>query len=156
MIREVSTQDSLQPSADHRHRFVPPSVQDAPDRRQGRPHPLLHRQSMNLELSLLVGSTTVGEPKKVKRLRPSLLPYSTPLGRKAAKLDQSRFVGMQSKPELSEPFPELIQESSRRSNILKAHHTVVGIANYDDVSLPWPFSPVLNPEIEGVVQIDVR
>jgi hypothetical protein len=105
---------------------------------------------MNLELSLLVGSTTVREPKEVERLRPSLLPYSTPLGRKAAKLDPSRFV------ELSEPFPELIQESSRRSNILTAHHTVVGIANHDDVSLPWLLSPVLNPEIEGVAQIDVR
>ena len=111
---------------------------------------------MNLELSLLVGSTTMREPKEVERLRPSLLPYSTPLGRKAAKLDQSRFVRVQSKPELSEPFPELTQESSRRSHILKAHHTVVSIANHDDVPLPWLFSPVLNPEIEGVVQIDVR
>ena len=48
-----------------------------------------------------------------------------------------------------------IQERSRRPHILKAHDTIVGIAKHDNLSSPWLFSPVLNPEIENVVQVKV-
>ena len=44
----------------------------------------------------------------------------------------------------------------RRPHILEAHYTVVRIAKHDHLSSPWLFPPVLNPEIEYVVQIDVR
>ena len=37
----------------------------------------------------------------------------------------------------------------RRLNFLKAHYTVVGVSDNHDCSLPWLFTPVLNPLIEA-------
>ena len=88
MVRKVAIQEPLKPRTNQRHGFMPSLVELGPDRGYRRSHALLGRQPHDLELSFSVGSTTMREPKEVKRLRPSLLPYSTPLGRKAAKLDQ--------------------------------------------------------------------
>jgi hypothetical protein len=39
---------------------------------------------------------------------------------------------------------------------LRSWRTVIRVPKHDDLSSPWLFPPVLNPEIEGVVQINVR
>src|SRR3984957_772714 len=65
-------------------------------------------------------------------------------------------VGMQDQPELCEPFLHICQKRPRPLNFLKAHYTVVRVSDHDDCSLPWLFTPVLNPLIEGVMQIDIR
>ncbi len=156
MVRKVSIQDPLKPRTHDWHGFVPPLVELLPDRTQRRSHTLLGRHSHDLELSLLVRPTTVSEPEEVERLRSSLPPFTPSLGRISAKLDQARFVGVQSQTELAKPFPECVQESSRRPCIFKAHYTVVSVSKHDDLSSPWRFPPVLNPQIEDVVQIDIR
>src|SRR5215211_1887867 len=94
--------------------------------------------------------------QEVERLRSALPPRAPPLNRKAAELDQACFIRVQHQPELRQPFPKTLQERSRRPYILKAHYTIVRISNHDDLSLPWLFPPVPNPEIKGVVQVDVR
>ena len=94
MVREVAIQDPLEPRTNHRHRFVPPLVELVTDRGQRCSHTLLSRQSHDLELPLLVGSTTVSESQEVERLRPALPPFTPPLGRVPAELDQARFVRM--------------------------------------------------------------
>src|SRR4051812_30915949 len=96
------------------------------------------------------------EPQEVERLRSALPPGAPPFRRKAAELDQARFIRVQHQPELRQPFPKTLQERSRRPYMLKAHHTVVRIAEHDNLSSPWLFPPVPNPEIKGVVQVDVR
>jgi hypothetical protein len=78
------------------------------------------------------------------------------IGRIPAKLDQSRFIRMQSQPELCQTLLQICQKRPRRCLLLEAHHTIIGVTKHDDLSSPWLFPPVLNPEIEGVVQIDVR
>jgi hypothetical protein len=112
----------------------------------------------------------VREPKEVERLQSALPLLAPPLGRKAAKLNQARFVGMQSQTELGGPFLEYVQKEyvqkeyvqkeyvqkeyiqkeciekrSRRSHRLEAHDTVVSVTEHDDLSLPWRFPPALNP-----------
>ncbi len=156
MVREVAIQDPSKPRTNQRHGFVSPLVELGPDRGQRRLHALFGRQPHDLELSLSVRSTTVGKAQEVERLRSSLPPPASSLDRKAAELDQPRLVRVQGEPELRQPFPKILQEGSRRPHMLKAHHTIVGVANHNDLSSPWLFPPVLNPEIEGVVQIDVR
>ena len=52
-------------------------------------------------------------------------------------------------PEFRQPFLQICQKRPRRSLLLKAHHTVIGIPKHNDLSSPWLFSLVLNPEIEG-------
>jgi hypothetical protein len=72
MVRKVAIQDPLKPRANDRHGFVPPLVELVTDRGQRRSHTLLGRQTHDLELPLLVGSTTVREPQEVERFRPAL------------------------------------------------------------------------------------
>src|SRR5215470_7698159 len=80
VVREVSAQDSLQPGTDHRHRFVPPPIQDVANRRERSPHPFLHGDALDQELPLQVRSTTMREAEKVERLRSALPPFAPPLG----------------------------------------------------------------------------
>src|ERR1035438_899798 len=156
VILEVSVYDPLQPCTDDRHGFVPLPVQCIANRRHRLPHPLLRREANDLELSSSVCSTTMREPQKVERLRP-FLPLAPPsVGRKSPELDQPRFIGVKNQRELCEPFPQVCQKGPRRLFLLKAHYTVVRITDNDDCSPPWLFTPVLNPLIEGVMQIDIR
>jgi hypothetical protein len=155
MVREVAIQDPLKPPANDGHGFVPSLKELLTDRGHRCPHTLLGRQSHDLELSLLVRSTTMREPQEVERLRSALPPLAPTLGRVSAKLDQARFVGMQSQSELAEPFPERLQKHPRRPHVLKAHYTIVRVAKHDDLPSPWLFAPVLNPQIESVMQVDV-
>jgi hypothetical protein len=63
---------------------------------------------------------------------------------------------MQSQSELCQTFSQFRQIRPRRPLLLEAHHTVVCVSQHDDLSSPWLFPPVLNPKIEGVVQVDIR
>jgi len=94
MVRKVAIQDPLKPPANDRHRFMSPLVELVTDRGQRRSHTLLGRQSHDLELSLLVGPTTVSKAQEVERLRPPLAPPAPPFDRVPAELDQARLVGM--------------------------------------------------------------
>jgi hypothetical protein len=156
VVLEVSVYDPLQPCSDGGHRFVPLPVQGIANRRHRRPHPFLRREANDLELSFSVCSTAMREPQKVERLRPSLPPPTPSIRRKPSELDQARFIGVKNQPELCEPFPHICQKGPRRLFLLKAHYTVVRITDNDDCSPLWLFTPVLNPLIEGVMQIDIR
>ena len=125
MVREVAIQNSLQPKTSDRHGFLPPLMELFANRGQRCSHTLLSRQPNELELSLLVGSTTMRNSEEVERFRSALAPLAPTLGRIPAKFNEARFVGMQSQTELAEPFTECIQERSRCSCIFKTHNTVV-------------------------------
>ena len=96
------------------------------------------------------------EPQKIEGLGfvlASPLPVSL---RESPKLDQPRFLCVQFPPELPHPLPQLLQECFRFYPVLKTQHGVIGVADHDHVPLR-PFSPPLvHPEIEDIVQIDVR
>ena len=100
MVREVAIQDPLKPSTNNRHGFVPSLVELDANRRHRCSHPLLGRQPHDLELSLSVRSTTMRKAQEVERLRSALPPDAPPLSRKAAELNQARFIRVQSEPEL--------------------------------------------------------
>ena len=156
MVLEVAIQDPLKPRTNNRYRFVPPLVELLADRGQSCTHTLLGRQPHDLELSFSVRPATMREPKEVERLRSALPPPAPPLSRKTTELNQPRLIRVQAQSELGQPFPQFLQEGSRCPHLLKAHHTVIGITSYNDLSAPWLFSPVLNPEIERVVQVNIR
>jgi len=98
----------------------------------------------------------VSESQKVERFRSALPPLAPPLGRIPAKLDQPRLIRMQSQSELCQTFSKFRQIRPRCPLLLEAHHTVVCVSLHDDLPSPWLFPPVLNPKIEGVVQVDIR
>src|SRR5260221_14081637 len=98
----------------------------------------------------------VGEAEEVERLglaRPVALPL---LSRSAAELDQTGLVRMQGQRKLRQPIPQFRLEPLGIGLVLKAGNDVVGIAHQDDVSLGMAASPPLRPEIEDVMQVDVR
>src|SRR6266851_5669826 len=98
----------------------------------------------------------MGEAEEVERLRlaePRPFPL---LRRPAAELDQTGLVRMQGQRKLRQPIPQFRLEPLGIGLVLKAGNDVVGIAHQDDVSLGMVASPPLRPEIEDVMQVDVR
>src|SRR5438552_7404395 len=118
--------------------------------------PLVHRPPQHREhpIASLLG-TDVREAKKVERLR---FPFSPPLSilsRIATELDNARFLGMQFQLELGEAFRQLLVEPLGFRWVLKTHDEVIGPADDNHVAFGFCLAPVLHPEVEHVVQIDV-
>src|ERR1700682_3674698 len=98
----------------------------------------------------------MGEAEEVERLRlakPRPFPL---LRRSAAELDQTGLVRMQGQRKLRQPIPQFRLKPLGIGLVLKAGNDVVGIAHQDDVSLGMVASPPLRPEIEDVMQVNVR
>src|SRR5580704_9926495 len=118
--------------------------------------PLTHRLAQYRELSLPSLPATVRKTQEVERLRFAVAPVSSVLLRVAAKLNDSRFVGMQLKTEPREAFAQFCQKLLCFGTTLESGHEVVGKANEDYLPVRLLLSPLLDPEVEYVVQIDVR
>src|SRR5260370_41198114 len=63
-------------------------------------------------------------------------------------LDQSSLVRIQFQAELRQPFPELFQEPLGIRPVLKIHHKIIGIADYDYVATRHFLAPDISPYIE--------
>src|SRR5712692_1082414 len=118
--------------------------------------PLAHCPPQHREhpVASLLG-TDVREAKKVECLR---FPLSSPLSifsRIATELDDARFLGMQFQFELSEAFRQFLMKPLGVRWTLKTHDEVIGPANHNHVAFGFCLTPVLRPEVEHIVQVDV-
>jgi hypothetical protein len=98
----------------------------------------------------------VRKTQEVERLRfaaPTLLSI---LLRKAAKFDDSRFVGVQLESKPRESLAQFCQKPLCFLSMLKSRHEVIGETEEDYLPARLLPSPLLDPEVEYVVQIDVR
>jgi hypothetical protein len=147
------------------HRTEPcPGLRDGPmaslsqlglERRELGSHPLLDRVAVDLEAPLQSRPTDVGEPQKGEGLRlPLASPFSV-LAREASKLDQASLVGVKLEAEACQSLAQLPQTSLRLCPMLEPNDEVIGIAHDDHVALVLA-APGLDPEIEHVVEVDVR
>ena len=96
------------------------------------------------------------EAEEVERLG---LPLSAPLpviDRIRTKLQQPRFLGMQFELELAESFRQFSPEQFNTRLHLKSHHDVIGETHDDHVALRALPTPGLDPQVEDIVEIDVR
>ena len=73
----------------------------------------------------------------------------------AAELQQAGLLPMKLERELLEPLSHRVPEAPRIGFVLEADDDIVGIAHDDDVAGGFSPSPLLGPEIEDVVQVDV-
>src|SRR5450432_499561 len=117
--------------------------------------PLTHGAPIDREhpvASLL--ATNVREAKKVECLG---LPCSSPLSVVGCptKLDEARFLGMQFQFELGETLRQFFVKLLGFPAVLKAHHEVISPADDNHVAFGFCLTPVLHPEVERVVQLDV-
>ena len=71
-------------------------------------------------------------------------------------LDKPRLLGVQLQVELREPAAKIRPEPLSVIPILETHHGVVGETHDDHVAARVPLSPLVNPQVEDVVRVDVR
>ena len=93
---------------------------------------------------------------KPRKLNVSGLPRPPLVRCMAAELDQAGLVRVQGQRELRHPVLQIRPEPLGVGVVLEAGDEVVGVAHEDDVALGMVASPPLCPQIEGVVQVDVR
>jgi hypothetical protein len=74
----------------------------------------------------------------------------------SAELDQTRLVGVHLESEAFEACLEVGPEADRIGLVLEAHHEVVGVAHDDHLTAGDALPPLLYPEVDHVVQVDVR
>jgi len=156
VVVEIPLHHSVQPRADDGDRLVPSPHQCGSNGRQRRAQALLRREANDLEPTLAVRSTAVREPEKVERLRVTLPPISTVGCGESTKLDQPGLVRVQRQSEFRKPFLQVMQKPLRRLLALESHYAVVGIANDDDITPGLLLAPVVRPQIEHVMQVDIR
>src|SRR4030081_1162506 len=96
------------------------------------------------------------EAQEIKRLGFTQSPRPPVLSRKPAKLDQARLVRVPLQRELREPLAKLSQEPPRILLILKPHDEVVRETHDDHITVCMTTSPPVGPQVEDIVQIDVR
>jgi len=119
------------------------------------PHALLLGLPQHDELPL---PRLVAAMRKAKEIEGLGLPLAAPasiLDRKAAELEQVRLVGVQLQTELRQSRSKLSQEALGIRPVLKAADDVVGEPHEDHIPGRLSPSPVLGPQVEGVVEVDV-
>src|SRR5712692_5361587 len=100
-------------------------------------------------------STDVGKSEKVEGFRfAQALPPSV-RGRKPTELQQTRLLRVQFQAEFQESLLQLCQEIFSIRSVLKSHNDVIGEAHDDNIAVRRPLTPLLHPEIEHIMQIDV-
>ena len=74
------------------------------------------------------------------------------LGGEPPELDQPRLLFRQLQVELREPLAKISQEPLGVVTMLKAHHGVVREAHHDHLAARPPASPLVDPQVEHVVE----
>ena len=122
---------------------------------QGRSHAVASRMPSKQEGSASRAPTDERESQTVEGLRFALPVTLPPFNRVTTELQQPGLVPMQFERELLKPDPHRIPEASRFGFVLEAHDQIVGVTHHDHVALRFASPPLLRPQIEHVVQVDV-
>jgi hypothetical protein len=135
---------------------VPAPPQEVADLAQRALEPFPHRLALELEASLPVSCTDVREAEEVEGLRLAQATTFTVAGGEPPELDQARLGRVQRQLEPGESLAELVLEPLRVPAMLEPHHEVVRIAHDDHVAACMPTPPLVRPQVQHVVQVDVR
>jgi hypothetical protein len=77
------------------------------------------------------------------------------MSRKSAKVNQPRFTLIQFEIKLGKTFFERFGKSFSVSPVLKTHYKVIAKPNHDNIATSLPASPLFDPKIERVMEINV-
>src|SRR3989338_693080 len=100
--------------------------------------------------------TDVGEPEEVEGFRFPEITLLSVVGRKAAKFQNPRLLGMKFQAELEHALFEVSQKLLGLRFVLKPNNKVVGPAHDDHLTARFVPSSLLRPEVQNVVKINVR
>ena len=116
---------------------------------------LAHRLPQHHEPSLTCLCTAVRETKKVKGLRFSFASALSIVFRMSAKLDQACLLGVKFQPKALKPLHKLAQKSLPVTSVLKSNNEVISKPHHNHLSSRFDSSPLLDPQIKPIVQIDI-
>ena len=120
-------------------------------------HPFRVGDPLELEPPRLPGPRArVREAEKLERLRLADTTRLAIPGGMPPELDQPRLLGIQLQTELREPVTKVSPEPVSVLPMLKSHHEVISEPHDHNVTVRVPSPPLVSPEIEDVVQVDVR
>jgi hypothetical protein len=134
---------------------MPASLERDVDLGQLGPHALRDGDAPQPELPVPPLPTDVGEAEEGERLRLPVAPGFAVAGGKASELDEPRLVGVQLQPEPRKSLTKVGEELPCVILILESGGKVVGEADDDDVTMRLPLSPLPDPPVEDVVEVDV-
>ena len=119
-------------------------------------HLLGNRLAFDGERPLPRLATHVGEAEEVERFRFTLTALVSAFSHIAAELDQARFLRVEFQSEFEKAVPEFSETAFRISLFLEPDDEVIRVTDDDHVARCPALAPVRNPEIENVVQEDIR
>jgi hypothetical protein len=120
-------------------------------------HPLLVGATEQQEPSRARPAADVDETEEAERLGRAAFTALHPVRiRVPAELDEPRLVRVQFQSEVPQSPAQFVQEHPSVFFSFEAHGEVIGIAHDDYVAARSLLSPFVEPEVEDVVQVDVR
>jgi hypothetical protein len=115
-----------------------------------------HRTAHQHKLPVPRASAAVRKPEEVKGRRRARNPSPlTPLPGKSPEGDQAGFLGVQLKVEARESFAQITHEPLRVGMMLESHKKVISVAHDDNITVGVPASPLLDPQVERIMQTNV-
>jgi hypothetical protein len=154
-VTEMPAHHRLQPLADFRNRVHTSPQLDLHQLQLGL-HARANRLPKHQKPSLLRLPANMLEAEKIEGLRLAQSGALSVGRRVASELDQARLFRVQFQLEFRHAFDEFFPELFGFRLELESKHDVIGIAQDDDISLRSSLSPCLDPEIEDVMEVDVR
>ena len=145
VIVVIPLHHAMQPVADNGNGLVPPTHQGLPEGQQRSSHALLRREANDLKPALPVLTATVCEPEEVEGFRSSLTSAPSIRRGKPSKLNQPRLLGVQGQSEFGKAFLHCGQETPCGLLALESEHTIIGVANDDDIAPSMLPTPLMRP-----------
>ena len=155
MIGKVSRHHRPQPSSLCGDGIVHASTELVLDVLEPRSHAIAPRFALQLEAATPGLAADEREPQKREGRWLTQTASPPSLSRMATKLQQARLLLVQFESKALEPQSHRIPEAPRVGFMLKAHNGIVGVSHDNDVACGFSRSPLLGPEVEDVVQVDI-
>jgi len=155
IVAVMPEQNHTQPLSHSRHRMMKTPFELRFKLHQFRPNPLVDAMTENRIFAISGLATYVCKTKKIKCFRLSFTSPFAVLGCKTPKLNKPRLAPMEFQIELPKALPKLSQEPLRVLPVLEANHEVITKPDKDNIARGVPSPPLVSPQIEHIVQIDV-
>jgi hypothetical protein len=117
--------------------------------------PRAQRLSKHREPSLARLSAAVSKSQEIEGLGLALTSALPVFFRISPELNQARLLGMEFQPKTSQPFPKLAQKPFPILSVLEANNKIIGKPHYHHISSGFVCSPLMNPKVQHIVQVDV-
>ena len=155
-VRPEAVQDSSQPFGNLVRVVVHPPTQFGSDAPQGPADSLAHRLAPQPEPPASRRQAVVREPEEVEGVRAPFASCAAARSGEPAELDEAGFVGVQLQGERGQPRLQVAQKPLCIPLVLESDHEIIGVTHDDGVTDRSGAPFLLEPQVEDVVQVDVR